>query len=133
MIDGNLTTKSRRILRVEKVLRQIIGQYLMSINSLFNGVMVTVIKTTCTSDLKSANVYISIYNTNDNFNIEDIFNVLEERRALIQHKIGKELPIKFCPRLKFILDNSIDKLTHLSKLLNTSRVKSMNNTSIKSK
>ncbi len=121
MTDDNLTAKSRRVLRVEKVLRQIIGEHLISISFLFNAVMVTVIKVACASDLRSASVYISVYHSNGDFDTESVFDVLEGQRALIQHRIGKELPIKFCPRLKFILDSSIDKMTHFSQLLHESR------------
>lgn len=125
-----LGAKTRRQFRVEKTLREIIGQRFMSMNSLFGGAMVTVVRVSCGSDLRTAQVFVSVFNTNDEHDIEDIFDVIEEQRSLIQHRIGKELPMKFCPKLKFVLDSSIDKLVHFSEVLNESKTKSSDDSSI---
>ncbi len=121
MSEDTLDAKSRRTSRVEKTLREIIGQRLMSMNSLFDGAMVTVVRVACSSDLRAADVYISVFSTDEDYDVEDVFDVLEEQRAMIQHRIGKELPMKFCPKLKFVLDSSIDKLVHFSEVLNESK------------
>lgn len=119
--DGQLDSKSRRLVRVEKTLREIIGQSFLSMNSLFGGAMVTVVRVQCNSDLRLAKVYVSIFGTTDEDGVDDVFDALDEQRAMIQHKIAKELPMKFCPKLNFVLDESIDKLVHFSEVLNESK------------
>lgn len=122
--SAKLDAKSRRVSRVEKTLREIIGGQLMSMNSLFEGILVTVVRVHCAPDLRNAQVFISLFNTEGEEDKDFVFDVLEEQRALIQHKIGKELPMKFCPKLRFILDGSIDKLVHVSELINESKTDS---------
>jgi ribosome-binding factor A len=119
--EGQLDSKSRRLIRVEKTLREIIGQSFLSMNSLFGGAMVTVVRVECNSDMRIAKVFVSIFGATDEDGIEDVFDALDEQRASIQHKIAKELPMKFCPKLNFVLDDSIDKLVHFSEVLNESK------------
>lgn len=113
--------KERRLSRIEKTLREIIGQQFLSMNSLFGGVMVTLVRVSCARDLRSAEVFISLFNADDEDAIDDVFDVLEEKRSLLQHQVAKELPMKFCPKLKFTLDSSIDKLVHFSTILNKTK------------
>jgi len=112
--------KLRRLSRVEKTLREIIGQHLSANLQLFEGALVSVVRVVSSPDLRNAKVFISVYGGNEDS--EDIvFDVLDEQRAMIQHKISKELPMKFCPVLKFVLDDSIDKLVHFSEVLNADK------------
>jgi len=113
--------KSRRVSRVEKTLREIIGQHLSANLQLFEGALVSVVRVAASPDLRSAQVFVSVYG-GDEFSEDLVFDVLDEQRVMIQHKIAKELPMKFCPKLKFILDGSIDKLVHVSEVLNADKV-----------
>lgn len=109
--------KSRRLSRVEKTLREIIGQHLSANLQLFEGALVSVVRISSSPDLRNAQVFVSIYGGPD-YAEDLVFDVLKDQRALMQHKIAKELPMKFCPKLKFVLDGSIDKLVHFSEVLN---------------
>jgi len=112
--------KFRRVTRVEKTLREIIGQHLSANLQLFEGALVSVVRVMSSQDLRNAKVYISVYG-GDEDSVDLVFDILDEQRAMIQHKIAKELPMKFCPVLKFELDDSIDKLVHVSEVLNASK------------
>ena len=112
--------KSRRVSRVEKTLREIIGQHLSANLQLFEGALVSVVRVAASPDLRSAQVFVSVYG-GDEFSEDLVFDVLDEQRVVIQHKIAKELPMKFCPKLKFVLDGSIDKLVHVSEVLNSDK------------
>ena len=112
--------KSRRVSRVEKTLREIIGQHLSANLQLFEGALVSVVRVAASPDLRSAQVFVSVYG-GDEFSEDLVFDVLDEQRVVIQHKIAKELPMKFCPKLKFVLDGSIDKLVHVSEVLNADK------------
>lgn len=112
--------KSRRLVRVERILREIIGQHLAANLQRFEGALVSVVRVGASSDLRNAQVFISVYG-GDEYSEDLVFDVLDEQRAMIQHKIAKELPMKFCPKLKFVLDSSIDKLVHFSEVLNADK------------
>ena len=121
MNDEKLDSKSRRLSRVEKSLREVLGQHMSANLQLFEGALVTVVRVSCSPDLRNAEAFISVYGgpSEDPAENEDIvFDVLDEQRTMMQHKISKELPMKFCPKLKFTLDGSIDKLVHFSEILN---------------
>lgn len=106
--------KSRRLSRVEKTLSEVIGQYLSQVNHLFRGTLVTLVRVSVAKDLRDAKVFISVYGGD----AEDVFYELDEMRPEIQRKIAKEIRMKFCPKLDFVHDDGIDKLTKFSNLLN---------------
>jgi ribosome-binding factor A len=112
--------KFRRVSRVEKTLREIIAQHLSANLQLFEGALVSVVRVMSSQDLRGAEVYISVYG-GDEYSEDLVFDILDEQRPMIQHKIAKELPMKFCPVLKFVHDDSIDKLVHVSKILNADK------------
>lgn len=118
-MSEDFSSKSRRVSRVEKTLKEILGQYFIGLTSYFDGALVTVVRVSASADLKHADVFVSVYNGD----FEDVLDVLDEKRGQMQHKISKELPMKFCPKLKFVQDGSIEQLVHVSEVLNQERKK----------
>ena len=104
-----------RIDRVEQTLKQVLASKMISYASLFNGALVTVVRVDCSPDLKNAKVFLSIFGSEDE---EDVFEQLEDRRPQLQHEVSKKIRMKFCPKISFIKDGSIDKLVHVSSVLN---------------
>ena len=88
---------------------------MISYTSLFDGALVTVVRLHCSSDLKSVKVFLSVFGSK---NEENIFDQLENRRSQLQYEISKKIRMKFCPKISFIRDRSIDKLIHVSSVLN---------------
>lgn len=108
-------SKSRRVARVEKTLKEILAQYFTGLISYFDGALVTVVRVSASPDLKRAEVFVSVFNGD----AEEVFDLLEDKRPQMQHKISKELPMKSCPKLKFVLGGSIDKMIHITEVLNS--------------
>jgi len=105
-----------RIDRVEQTLKEVLASKMISYASLFNGALVTVVRVDCSPDLKNAKVFLSVFGTDD----EDyVFEQLADRRSQLQHEISKKIRMKFCPKIKFVKDGSIEKLVHVSSVLNS--------------
>jgi ribosome-binding factor A len=111
----NSSQSHSRIDRVEQTLKEVLASKMISYSSLFDGALVTVVRVHCSPDLKSAKVFLSIFGSDDE---SEIFEQLEDRRAQLQHEVSKKVRMKFCPKISFIKDGSIDKLVHVSSVLN---------------
>lgn len=68
-------------------------------------------------DLKSAKVYISIYDV-DTAKKEQSFNIIKENAAFIRHELSKILHIRTVPELRFYIDESQEYGARIDKLLN---------------
>ncbi len=68
-------------------------------------------------DLKSAKVYISIYDV-DAVKKEQSFNIIKENAAFIRHELSKILHIRTVPELRFYMDVSQEYGAKIDKLLN---------------
>lgn len=68
---------------------------------------VTVTRVLISPDLKQAKVFISIRDHHDERT--RMMGLLRRHRIQLQERIGKNIFIKFTPRLHFILDTSIEK------------------------
>ena len=109
---------SNRLDKVEQSLKEVLANKMITYSSSFHGALVTVLRVDCSPDLKNAKVYLSIFGTDDKEQEDEIFEELESRRAQLQHEISKKIRMKNCPRLKFYKDGAIDKLVHVSNVLN---------------
>lgn len=104
-----------RIDRVEQTLKEVLASKMISYASLFDGALVTVVRVHCSPDLKNAKVFLSIFGSDDE---DEILDQLKDRRSQLQHEVSKKIRMKFCPKISFIKDGSIDKLVHVSSVLN---------------
>jgi ribosome-binding factor A len=77
-------------------------------------------------DLKSAKVYISIYDTNEERK-EKSFVILKENAGYIRHELSQVLHIRTVPELSFILDGSMEYGAKIDKLLEQLDIKSEDN------
>jgi ribosome-binding factor A len=77
-------------------------------------------------DLKSAKVYISIYDTSEERK-EKSFLILKENAGYIRHELSQVLHIRTVPELSFILDGSMEYGAKIDKLLEQLDIKSEDN------
>jgi ribosome-binding factor A len=68
-------------------------------------------------DLKSAKIYISIFDTNEQ-RAKDSFNIIKDNAGFIRHELSLVMRLRTVPELRFSLDTSmaygakIDKILH---------------------
>mgnify|MGYP006302035019 CR=1 FL=1 len=111
---------------MESVRQQKIGRQLMKdLGLLFQqqgasltgaAVLITVTKVKITPDLQLARTYLSIMGTE---NKADIVNTINTKAGEIRYMLGKKLrhQLKNIPRFQFYLDDSIDYIENINKLL----------------
>lgn len=114
----------RRVGRVERSLRELISSYLVTrYRDILPG-LVSVPFVRASADLRNAKVYVSVFSAgaDEEANSEDLVNecleILNQDRHQIQEYVGRELKMKFCPKLRFFSDDvqktvlSVEKKLH---------------------
>lgn len=110
---------SQRQLRVGEQLRHVIAETLrrghFSQELLLNHAdQITVSEVRASPDLKHARVYVSCI---DNENFEQILNALNDEYRIFQRAIGDTLNLKFTPKVRFVVDESVAHAQRIDELL----------------
>lgn len=105
-------SESRRVQRVEKELREIIASYVLRNNP---GGLLSISGVRVSKDMRQAKVYVSLIGA-EKVPAEQIED-LQEQSKEIQFQIGKQLRMKYCPRLKFYNDDSVAMATKVDQIL----------------
>ncbi|MCB0411761.1 MAG: ribosome-binding factor A [Bdellovibrionales bacterium] len=104
----------RRPQRVQKELSHLVSQYLlMEWRGPHPGIF-TVVAVDVTPDLRSAKVFISVLLT-EAADFSELEEAFEEQRNQIQSYVGRNLKMKFTPRLNFKLGTQGDLISAPSK------------------
>jgi ribosome-binding factor A len=73
-------------------------------------------------DLKTAKVFVSIYDTNESKK-QKSFEILKENAGFIRHELAQVLAIRTVPEMQFILDGSMEYGAKIDKILNQLDIK----------
>lgn len=114
----SVNTKSVRVQKVEKELREIISGVLPEFLYLDSGVLVSVIRVEAASDLRTAKVFVSVFPDDS---AEEVMEELEAIRVDVQHQVSKKVRMKYLPKLKWINDHTVDQLVKVSQILKDSK------------
>ena len=114
-MSQEIPTKNRRVLRVEKEIREIVGLHLVGgFHGELHGIT-TISRVSVTSDLRTARINVSILGSEAEQ--ESSLGVLNKYAFEVQKEIAKALPIRYCPKVKFFLDKSLEKVLKVEKIL----------------
>lgn len=107
--------KIDRMLRVNSMIRQLLGE---SIEKDLKGLLpalttVTVVKTS--PDLAQANVYVSVYGGEERQ--REALDVLASHRRKFQSEIAHSIKIKRTPILHFFLDHTLEKADRVENII----------------
>jgi ribosome-binding factor A len=106
---------SPRINRIASRIRFLIGSVIQREMSDPRIGFVTILRVEPTPDLKEAKVYFSVLG--DQTVRSRTCHAIEQSRGFIQRAVGKNLETRHTPRLRFILDETQDKLTRFETLI----------------
>ncbi|MCC7404176.1 MAG: 30S ribosome-binding factor RbfA [Bdellovibrionales bacterium] len=110
-MEGN----NRRILRVEKELRQIVANYLISgLKEPLTG-LASVTRVQISPDLRYGKVFVSIVGADDQR--EEDWAILNEQLGEIQRYVGRQFKTKYTPKVQLILDTSAEYADKIERLL----------------
>lgn len=108
---------SNRLERVNKVIKKELALiFAETLPADFGMVTVTAVQTS--ADLKHANAYISLL---DSEKMEEVLKYLNQNRFMYMKKISPRLRFKYTPNLVFQRDNSLENLQKVSELLDTAK------------
>lgn len=105
----------RRVSRVEKEIQLTIAQFLIRGFKLPLPGIVTVSQVKMPADLRTAKVYVSVLGAED-IQAEAI-ELLQERAFEIQNFIGKELKMRYCPKLTFYADYTTEQVLKIERII----------------
>jgi ribosome-binding factor A len=106
---------TERMKRVNEVMREVIGDSIVSEleDPRIGFVTVTAVETS--PDLRSARVHVSVLG--DEAQREDTLKALASAHGVLQSAVGRELRMKRTPTLSFHYDESLERGARLSRLL----------------
>lgn len=85
------------------------------------GVSVTIGEVRCSPDLRHANVYCAPLGNQDPDNAAKVCAGLNRAAAFLRGRLGREIEMKFTPKLLFIADTSYDSANAMDMLLDSAR------------
>lgn len=104
--------------KIERLLQKEMAQVMQQYSRThFNGALITVTNARVSPDLGVARIYLSLYNTPDKQKlITEIEAIKFELRRELGMRVGKQMRVT--PHLTFFLDDSLDYLENIERLLN---------------
>lgn len=106
----------RRQMRIEKQIQESLASFLLHTLKVNEDGLVSVTRVQVPRDLKTADVFVHQYGTNEEEH-ENLIEKLEKRVGLIQKHLSHDLKLRFCPRLTFHYDKAFDKTLAVDKLI----------------
>ena len=101
--------ESRRINRVERAVREAVSSYLISgFKGTLKG-LVTVTRVDVSTDLQKTRIHVSVLGSDEDRRVS--FENLHDYAVDIQNFIGREVKLRYCPRVTILEDRSNDGLT----------------------
>jgi len=98
---------SHRLLRVRELLKREIGEAIRRELPVQQAGLVTVNDVDVAGDLKNAKVYLGLLGNTEQK--KTAVTLLNQHRTRIQAQVAKAVVLKYTPRLKFVMDESVDR------------------------
>ncbi len=105
---------SRRINKINELLKQQIGEAILRNLDLKQGTLITITNVRVSTDFKLAKVRISIMPF---LNSEKILKILKNKRGIIQKVVNQKLEMKKIPKIKFELDKAEQRTEKVEQLI----------------
>jgi ribosome-binding factor A len=114
---------SQRQLRVGELIRRTLSDVLMRgdvHDPELNALSITVSEVRATADLKIATAYVLPLGGGKR---EEAIQALKRNKHELRRAIGKEVSLKFAPDLRFLIDDTFDKLDESRRLFSQDKVR----------
>ena len=106
---------SHRLLRVRELLKREIGEAIRRELPVQQAGLVTVNDVDVAGDLKTAKVYLGLLGTTEQK--KTALDLLQKNRPRIQSLVAKTVVLKYTPKLKFLVDESVDRGSRVLKII----------------
>ncbi len=108
---------SRRTTRLNSLLKEVLSEVIHRNvkNPKLDDKLITVTKVDISKDLQHAKIYISVIG--DDADKKEVFNTLKSASGFISVIASKKVVMHHFPKLKFFIDNSVDKHMRIEEVL----------------
>ena len=107
---------SNRLMRInEEIQKELSGMIRNLKDPRVQDTMISITRVETTPDLRYAKVYVSVLDKSD---VKEVIKGLKSAGGYLRRELGRTLSLRYTPELVFQADDSIDKGTHILKLLN---------------
>lgn len=103
--------------KVSSLIKRVLAKPITDLANEHKAGLVTVTAVRTSPDLKIAKVYLSIYG--NKIAPGSFLDILESEKGKIRHEMAKEVRLRFTPDLKFFLDDTLDQIEHIQRLLDS--------------
>ena len=113
---------SQRQLRVGELIRRTLSEILQRgevHNDTLRAMSITVGEVRVSADLRVATVYVLPLGGKD---ADEAMVALNRSKGELRHHVGKAMKLKFAPELRFMLDETFDRMDETRRLLSDERV-----------
>ena len=110
----------RRILRVEREIREVVSTFLLRGVQGVEG-FVSVSRVHVSGDFRSAKIYVAVMD--ELAKQEQSVAALNKYAFAVQSEINKRLQMKFCPKVKFYRDEALENQMRVENILQELRTK----------
>ena len=118
-----MKAQSQRQLRAGELVRRAIADIIREghlRDAALAGASITVSEARMSPDLRHAAVFVSALGRS---NPEAVADALNRAAGFLQKELGRQIDLKFTPKLKFLADDRFDEATHIDALLDRPGVK----------
>ena len=112
--------ENTRLNRIERLLQKELGDMFIHVSSTFKGTILSVSEVRISPDLSVAKAYISVFPQSQS---EYVIETLKNSSRSIRYELGKRITnqVRVIPELIFKLDETLDKLETIDRLLAVDR------------
>ncbi|MBQ6562130.1 MAG: 30S ribosome-binding factor RbfA [Bacteroidales bacterium] len=112
--------ENTRLNRIERLLQKELGDMFIHVSSTFKGTILSVSEVRISPDLSVAKAYISVFPQNQS---DYVIETLKNSSRSIRYELGKRIKnqVRVIPELIFKLDETLDKLETIDRLLAVDR------------
>ncbi|MDD5582954.1 MAG: 30S ribosome-binding factor RbfA [Candidatus Marinimicrobia bacterium] len=108
----------KRQQQVASEIKHMLGEYFIQEGKILLGnALVTVSRVEMSPDLQYANVYLSIYKSNENENSETIFHHIQDNKKKIRSYIAQNIHLRLIPEIRIFKDDSMEYADRINKIL----------------
>ena len=105
---------SYRVDKVEHLIKEEISLIFLHKLSNLNLGFITITNVRVSPDLKMAKIYLSVF---DKEKRELVLDKIEDRKGYIRSELAHRIKIKFIPELKFFIDDTLDYVEKIERLI----------------
>ena len=105
---------SKRIQRVNELLKQEVGQILLRDFECPKGILVTVTRAETSLDLGTSRIFISVIPEG---NEDKVMRLLGKKIYVLQQKVNKKLKMKRIPKIEFIKEEKAKEAERIEEIL----------------